>query len=285
MIRLPWPTTHNNSQEITMSRSRTFKALGALTLGLTCASAAQALPIITDWSYSISSIWSSFAPAGVTFSADTQTLAWGPEGQAQSSLSITDPAPGTVRTLIGGSPAPANIATGLTVTHVNNVVPLATDSLQAAQLTSQLTLWATLPVEGVGGPGNLAPVVFDIKFTETPNVAPCAAASAVPCNDIFVLTSGLLNATFDYLDTSYYVNIFPLVDGALSVLTPAECAAAGASAGCIGLTTVEGATSSVPFGITVSTRPLPEPGVLALLGIGLAGLAAARRRVASPKAV
>lgn len=262
------------------------KTLAAAVIGLASFSAANAAVIITDWNYSISSYWSAFSPnPGVSISPDNTLLHWGtPAGPTpQSSLQVTDPAGGTVQTIIGGGvPAPANIAEGLTLTHTNfPISDYTTHSLRTATLTSQLTLFATAPAGSEGNPG-IAPVSFDIKFSETPNVEPCAAPSPAgnPCNDIFVLTAGLLNASFTYLDQSYFINIFPTVDGALKLLSNAECAAAGAPNNCIGMTTVENEVSHLPFGLTISTRPLqvPEPGILALLGIGLFGAGFASRR-------
>lgn len=257
-----------------------IKTLAAALIGLGSFTAANAA-IVTSWDYSIASYWSGYTPSGVDLSADQKTLSWGIGNSGPSSLVITDPANGSVDTIIGGGvPSPANIAEGLSLTHNNN--PLDSGNwLTGAELTSQLTLFASAPVGTEGGPGGLAPVSFNIKFAETPNVEPCASPSPDnPCNDIFVMTSGLLNANFSYLGQNYFVNIFPLVEGALSVLSPAECAAAGAATGCIGLTTAEGLANDVAFGVTVSTRPLevPEPSVLALLGIGLFAAGTLRRR-------
>ena len=99
-----------------------------------------------------------------------------------------------------------------------------------------------------------------------------------------MLTSGLLNSSFDYDDgtglSTYYVNIFPTTGGVLSVLENSACAAAGQANGCIGFSTPEGQSTTLAFGSTISTEPLqvPEPGMLALLGLGMMGLFVWRRR-------
>lgn len=267
-----------------MSAVPVIKTIAAAVIGLAAFGAANAA-IVTDWNYSISSYWSGYTPnPGVSLSADQKLLHWGtPTGATpQSSLGVIDPVDGSAQTYIGGgTPPAAYIFDGLTLEHTNfPISDFATHSLRTAELTSTLTLDAILP-PGTEGSLSLSPS-FNIKFSETPNVEPCAAPSPVgnPCNDIFVMTSGLLNYSFNYLGQLYYINIFPLVAGRLSVLSNAECAAAGAANGCIGLTTEEGKVSDLPFGLTISTRPLqvPEPGILALLGIGLFGAGVAQRR-------
>jgi hypothetical protein len=126
-------------------------------------------------------------------------------------------------------------------------------------------------------------MAFNISFSETPNSGTCAVSgSPVQCNDIFVLTGGLLNDDFDYNGDTYYVNIFPLDGVALSQLEDDACEAANVPDGCIGFSTVEGQSNSIRFGFTISTEPqqveVPEPGMLALLGASLFGLGALRRR-------
>lgn len=265
-----------------------IKTLAAAVIGVASFSVANAAVIVTDWNYSISSYWSGYAPnPGVSLSADQKLLHWGtPAGSTpQSSLGLIDSAGGTIQTIIGGgAPTLANIAEGPVLQHTNfPISDYATNSLRTAELTSTLTLSAILP-PGTEGSLSLSPS-FNIKFSETPNVEPCAAPSPAgnPCNDIFVMMDGLLNHPFDYLGQSYFVNIFPLREGMLGRLSNAECAAAGAANGCFGMTTAEGMITDLPFGVTVSTRPLqvPEPGILALLGIGLFGAGFTSRRRAA----
>lgn len=261
----------------------------ALLMASTSASA-----IVTTWNYNVSSLFTAATYSGGTGTTTTPpatTLSWGtPDNpaNAQSSLSIGgSPAAGAVNTYLGITPPQSSpyLAFSTSLTHTNNVIAGGSSSLLSAILTNTVTLAPLVPSQPAL-PIQVVP--FNIAFTETPNSTPCAAASPPgnPCNDIFVLTGGLLNFFFDYdagdADglTRYYVNIFPTTGGVLSTLSNSACAAAGRPNGCIGFTTVEGQATTLAFGFTISTQPLqvPEPGVLALFGIGLMSLVFLRRR-------
>ena len=248
---------------------------------------AQAAPtIVTQWTYGLSSLFSAAAPGTVT-GVGTNTLAWGVStGSGQSSLVIgNSPAgPSPVNTFIGGGLVPVGFwAPGNSITHNNN--PITGAALTSATLTSSLNLTALLPV-ATATPGPLPPLIVNIGFAETPNTAPCVVAgSPVPCNDIFVLVGGLLNQVFSYdVDGSgavnYFLNVFPSTGGVLSILTNAECAAAGQGAGCLGFTTPENQSTTLGFSFTISTQPfvIPEPGSLALAAVALLCAWLIRRR-------
>jgi len=162
------------------------------------------------------------------------------------------------------------------LTHTNN--PITGSTLTSAQLTVSINL---TPLDPAGSDFDLDPIAYNIAFAETPNETPCAVVgSPTPCNDIFVLLGGFLNDSFDLDGITYFVNAFPTEGGSLSVLGNSACAAAGQANGCFGFTTPEGAATSLAFGLTISSEQLevPEPGSVALIGLALAGLAAARRR-------
>lgn len=263
------------------------KMLAILCVGLLGSASAMAAPIVTDWQYTVTGEWTSYAPGAVD-NPDSNTLIWGTPASAgggRSSLIITNPAPDQIiqTQITGDSPQPGTTGTGLTLTHNNFPILAGSGSLTNAVLSVTLDLLALLPGEAaIGGPGALPSIHYDIQFVETPNSGTCASPSPTPCNDIFVLLGGFLDQVLPYNGNNYFLNIFPVEGGALRTLTATECAAAGVlQPSCLGFSTVENESNTLSFGFTISTRrfgEVPEPGILALLGLGLAAGALTSRR-------
>lgn len=272
-----------------------IKMMAAAALAVVGVSAQAAF--VTDWSYSVSTQWVTAGAGAPTFTAGTGTqvitsseLSWGGDnnggaagvgnliigGGERSGLRILNSPQSGIGTLDTNVLTPQGVAT---FQHINNPLNGAFATLRTASVRTTLTLTPFNPAGSALAAQNLT---FQVDFAETSNDGSCIPEATTNCDDVFVLVNAsALNNSFVYDGVTYFVSFLDLQSGPLTPLSPQACAEAGAAPNCLGFWTGEGQAETIDFGLVITGQPLqvPEPGMLALTGLGLlAAVGASRRR-------
>jgi hypothetical protein len=260
-----------------MTKSKLHNALLAVALAggvFAGAGSAYATPDTEFFATNMLTFGAPTPTTGGTFvNFDDTTLEWvetGDETDNHSFLRILPPANEEVSIFSDAGGTWTDIAR---IQHENNVIPIAQFGF-TVDVADQFTLTgATFDVTG----DDTLNAIFGVLFSETPNASPCPGLNPLGsvCDDTFVISN-----LEGFLDTFLFSALGERWSISFRIL--AQAADGSFFNGTDTVFTAESFTSDL-F-IQARIDQVPEPGTIALLGIGLLGLPLVRARRAAKKA-
>ena len=241
--------------------------LGVAAAGICALPTVASAQLIEEWDYTVNASWQNWTPADVVTNeqvGNEDVLRWGTETTGQeSNLRVTRNINGTIETNsdVGGA--------GATITHNN--FPIIGPSLTGTDLRVDVSF---TPSGGTGEEGFIQ--TFFIDFDETENTAPCLPNSISVCDDIFILNNPEELSVDFVRDNFLYTATLTFGDFFGGQISFDDVDGDGTAE--LYFLTQEGLTSVLETRILITAQQIPEPGALALLGAGIAGLGFAARR-------
>lgn len=241
--------------------------LGVAAAGICAVPTVASAQFIEEWDYTVVAGWQNWTPADAVqniVEGNEDVLQWGtPTTGGESNLRVTINTNGTIVTNGAGG-------AGATITH-NNFPLVVGPSLESTELRVDVEF---TPSGGGVGEGFIQ--TFLIDFEETRNEAPCLPNSASICDDIFILNNPE-ELSVDFVRNGFLYTA-TLTFGAFAGGQIFFDDIDGDGDAELYFLTEENETSVLQTVINISARQVPEPGALALLGAGIAGLGLAARR-------